>query len=243
MPRRSSRAAPAAKAPEAAPKRRASTRLSASEAEVKRVKSNIDLSGSQVKTTTKKSKYFEPEGSAESEEPASDTEDEDEDDSAYEEKDVDSESDDHEASDQDNESDSEEETKSARPKGKTAKDSVSDAASLKGRELWREGVRTGLAPGQEVIIAKPKARDPGDVPYEDETLHPNTRLFLLDLAKNNERQWLKGNATQSQNRTVQGEAGAAMPSRLSSKLTGYILQPMTQITAHRRRISKHLWKP
>ncbi|CAI7613321.1 unnamed protein product [Penicillium manginii] len=194
MPRRSSRAAPAAQAPEAAPKRRASTRLSASEAEVKRVRSNIDLPSSQVKTTAKKSKYFESEGSAESEGPASDTdEDEGEDDSAYEEKDVDSESDDHEPSDQDDEPDSEEETKSARAKGgKPGKDRVSDVASLKGKELWREGVRTGLAPGQEVIIPKPKARDPGDVPYEDETLHPNTRLFLLDLAKNNEREWLKG---------------------------------------------------
>ncbi|KAJ5376906.1 hypothetical protein N7509_013792 [Penicillium cosmopolitanum] len=198
MSRRSSRAAPAAQAPEAAPKRRASTRLSASEAEVKRVRSNIDLPGSQVKTTTKKSKYFEPEGSAESEEPASDTdededEDEDEDHSAYEENDVDPESDDHEPSDQDDEPDSEEETKGARAKGgKAGKGRVSDAASLKGKELWREGVRTGLAPGQEVIVPKPKARDPGDVPYEDETLHPNTRLFLLDLAKNNEREWLKG---------------------------------------------------
>ncbi|CAI7639821.1 unnamed protein product [Penicillium pancosmium] len=223
MSRRSSRAAPAAQAPEAAPKRRASTRLSASEAEVKRVRSNIDLPGSQVKTTTKKSKYFEPEGSAESEEPASDTdedEDEDEDDSAYEENDVDPESDDHEPSDQDDEPDSEEETKSARAKGgKAGKGRVSDAASLKGKELWREGVRTGLAPGQEVIIPKPKARDAGDVPYEDETLHPNTRLFLLDLAKNNEREWLKGKATQAQRKagqSRQSKAGAAVPSRLSN---------------------------
>ncbi|KAL4997031.1 hypothetical protein BDV10DRAFT_170532 [Aspergillus recurvatus] len=59
------------------------------------------------------------------------------------------------------------------------------------KELWREGVKTGLGPGKEVFIKKPKARDPGDIPYTDDTLHPNTMLFLKDLAKNNERQWLK----------------------------------------------------
>ncbi|KAJ0424297.1 hypothetical protein BJY00DRAFT_309213 [Aspergillus carlsbadensis] len=59
------------------------------------------------------------------------------------------------------------------------------------KDLWREGVKTGLGPGKEVFIKKPKARDPGDTPYEDETLHPNTLLFLEDLAENNERQWLK----------------------------------------------------
>jgi hypothetical protein len=64
--------------------------------------------------------------------------------------------------------------------------------SLEKKELWREGVKTGLGPGKEVFIKKPKARDPGDIPYRDDTLHPNTMLFLKDLAKNNERQWLKG---------------------------------------------------
>ncbi|KAJ5600602.1 Conserved hypothetical protein CHP02453 [Penicillium hetheringtonii] len=199
MPRRSSQAAPAAQAPEAAPKRRASARLSASEVEVKRVKSNIDLSdNSQVKSTAKKSKYFEPDSSEDAEESSSNTEG-NESDSVYEEKeDGDSNEDDHEPSDLD-EPDSEEEAKKS--KTKTGRGRVSDAtaaASLKGKELWREGVRTGLAPGQEVFIAKPKPRDPGDVPYKDETLHPNTRLFLLDLAKNNDRQWLKGNMSSLQ---------------------------------------------
>jgi hypothetical protein len=60
------------------------------------------------------------------------------------------------------------------------------------KDLWREGVKTGLGPGKEVFIKKPKARDAGYTPYEDETLHPNTLLFLEDLAENNERQWLKG---------------------------------------------------
>ena len=66
-------------------------------------------------------------------------------------------------------------------------------ASLKEKELWREGVKTGLGPGKEVFFKKPKARDAGDVPYQDRTLHPNTMLFLQDLTKNNDREWLKGN--------------------------------------------------
>jgi hypothetical protein len=64
--------------------------------------------------------------------------------------------------------------------------------TTKGQELWREGVRTGLGPGKEVFIKKPKARDPGGIPYQDEIIHPNTILFLQDLKGNNERQWLKG---------------------------------------------------
>jgi uncharacterized protein (TIGR02453 family) len=61
----------------------------------------------------------------------------------------------------------------------------------KGNELWREGVKSELAPGEEVFIALPKAREPGKTPYRDETIHPNTMLFLGDLKRNNERSWLK----------------------------------------------------
>lgn len=60
-----------------------------------------------------------------------------------------------------------------------------------GKELWREGVRTGLGPGKEVFISLPKARDPGNVSYEDHTIHPNTMLFLRDLKDHNEREWFK----------------------------------------------------
>ncbi|KAN0076256.1 Conserved hypothetical protein (DUF2461) domain containing protein [Elaphomyces granulatus] len=63
--------------------------------------------------------------------------------------------------------------------------------TIKGQELWREGVRTGLGPGKEVFIKKPKARSPGGILYQDEIIHPNTILFLQDLKENNERQWLK----------------------------------------------------
>ncbi|KAJ4369134.1 hypothetical protein N0V83_006218 [Neocucurbitaria cava] len=57
------------------------------------------------------------------------------------------------------------------------------------QDLWKPGAK--LAPGTQLIIKKPKARDPGDTPYTDATVHPNTMLFLKDLAANNERQWLK----------------------------------------------------
>ncbi|CAD0098745.1 unnamed protein product [Aureobasidium mustum] len=61
----------------------------------------------------------------------------------------------------------------------------------KGKELWRQGVSTGLAPGTQVIIKKPKPRTPGNTPYSDTTIHPNTMLFLKDLKANNDREWLK----------------------------------------------------
>jgi len=182
MPRRSSRPAPVA--PEA-PKRRASARLSTSQDEVKRIKSSADLSG--VKSTTKKSKYFEPESPAESEESESDGDSG----SDYEEQeqDLNQESSDHQ-SEPEEPSESEDEWEAA--KGKQGRKATSDADALKGKELWREGVRTGLGPGKEVFVPKPKARDAGNVAYKDETLHPNTKLFLQDLAQNNEREWLKG---------------------------------------------------
>jgi len=64
-------------------------------------------------------------------------------------------------------------------------------ATARGKELWRENSKTGLGPGKEVIIKKPKARPAGKVPYSDETLHPNTLLFLTELKANNNREWLK----------------------------------------------------
>ena len=55
----------------------------------------------------------------------------------------------------------------------------------------QHGDRFDAAPGEEVFIALPKARPAGSTPYTDSTIHPNTLLFLGDLAKNNERDWLK----------------------------------------------------
>jgi len=60
-------------------------------------------------------------------------------------------------------------------------------------ELWKTGAK--LTPGTQVIIKRPKAREAGNVPYSDDTIHANTLLFLKDLAAHNERQWLKGSTS------------------------------------------------
>ena len=75
-------------------------------------------------------------------------------------------------------------------RGKAAKKSL-PVHSKKGdeKELWKSGAK--LAPGTQVIIKKPKAREAGDTPFTADTIHPNTMLFLKDLAANNDRQWLK----------------------------------------------------
>lgn len=172
-----------------ASKRRASARLSAAEPEVKRIKSNVDLSLRQAKTTTSKSKYFEPEDSDEPDS-ESDASAGGSSGSVYEEAKEESPADDAEPEELSGTDEDAKKKPSARGKQRQGTSSGSDL--LKGKELWREGVRVGLEPGQEVIIAKPKARDAGKTPYQDETLHPNTRLFLIDLASNNDRQWLKG---------------------------------------------------
>ena len=189
MPRRSFRSNPASPEAPMASKRRASARLSAAEPGVKRVKSNVDLSLRQAKSTTRKSKYFEAEDSDEPDS-GSDVSAGESSGSLYEEAMEESPAEDAEPEQL---SDTDEDTKkkpSAR--GKQGQSTSSGSDLMKGKELWREGVRAGLEPGQEVIIAKPKARDAGKTPYQDETLHPNTRLFLIDLASNNDRQWLKG---------------------------------------------------
>lgn len=66
----------------------------------------------------------------------------------------------------------------------------SGRASLSSKDLLRHG-KTGLGPGTQVVIKKPKPREAGSTPYRDHTIHPNTMLFLQDLAANNNRPWLK----------------------------------------------------
>jgi hypothetical protein len=48
-----------------------------------------------------------------------------------------------------------------------------------------------LPEGTRLMIERPKARSAGKTPYKNETIHPNTLLFLQELAANNERNWLK----------------------------------------------------
>ncbi|KAJ8105936.1 hypothetical protein OPT61_g9873 [Boeremia exigua] len=57
------------------------------------------------------------------------------------------------------------------------------------KDLWKPGSK--LEPGTQVIIKKPKAREAGDTPYTESTIHPNTMLFLKEIKENNDRQWLK----------------------------------------------------
>lgn len=97
-----------------------------------------------------------------------------------------------EATDHDDYDDDDDRPSSTR-KRVPAKGSARPSATIvtKGNELLREGVKTGLGPGTQVVIKKPKARPAGKTPYRDETIHPNTLMFLKELKANNERQWLK----------------------------------------------------
>jgi|SRR5690242_2368284 len=57
------------------------------------------------------------------------------------------------------------------------------------KDLWKTGAK--LEPGTQLVIKKPKAREAGDTPYTESTIHPNTMLFLEEIKENNDRQWLK----------------------------------------------------
>ncbi|KAK4508020.1 hypothetical protein PRZ48_001755 [Zasmidium cellare] len=63
--------------------------------------------------------------------------------------------------------------------------------SAKNAKIWKPGAKTGLGPGKQLVVKKPKARPAGKTPYSDDTIHPNTMLFLGELKDNNERSWLK----------------------------------------------------
>ena len=157
----------------------------------KRIKSSPITSS---KTTPKKSPYFEHSDSSnhdsdsEIEEEASGYEDEDESASLVSsppESDVEEQSAD-DASDDD--------APKKRNRGKAAKkngNGIVTSAGKKGQELWRPGAKIDAAPGEAVFIKLPKAREAGKIPYKDNTIHPNTLLFLKDLRANNDREWLK----------------------------------------------------
>ena len=83
--------------------------------------------------------------------------------------------------------------KSKSRKKTTPRTGTTSSATIrtKGSEVWRTGVKAGLGPGNQVVIKKPTARPAGKTPYSDETIHPNTLLFLKELKENNDRQWLK----------------------------------------------------
>ncbi|KAJ9239255.1 hypothetical protein DTO166G5_2424 [Paecilomyces variotii] len=206
MPRRSSRVVPqsvAAAAP--TPKRRPSAPLdtTAAASSSKRQKAGSPAAGERpIRSTAKTSKYFQD---SVSERPGTATESQS--DSAPEESgsayNVESSSSEQDSETPDEEDDAPKQSKKGQGRRGSAKGKKPEAqthepeeddeilAATKGKELWREGVRTGLGPGKQVFIKKPKARDPGNTPYQDQTIHPNTMLFLQDLKENNDRQWLK----------------------------------------------------
>ncbi|KPI42535.1 uncharacterized protein AB675_9758 [Cyphellophora attinorum] len=87
--------------------------------------------------------------------------------------------------------DSEEDTK-RRSKGSKSRAGTGKAFFGKqNSQMWREGVKTGLGPGKQVFIEKPKPRGDGGIKYVADRIHPNTMLFLEDLKANNDREWLK----------------------------------------------------
>lgn len=93
--------------------------------------------------------------------------------------------------DDEDEYESEIEEPKSRRRSSAKKAASATTKKASGGELWREGTKTGLGPGQQVVIKKPKARPAGKIPYSDDTIHPNTLLFLKDLKGNNNREWLK----------------------------------------------------
>ncbi|KAI9760581.1 MAG: hypothetical protein M4579_001550 [Chaenotheca gracillima] len=144
------------------------------------------------KATPKKSQYFEGDETESELSDASDGAKEDDSSSAYEEEEVNAPTTDTSAAEDEDESGySEDDVKSS--KKKTARQIiVSGGNKTNGsKDMWRPGVNSGLGPGKRVVVRLPKPREAGSTPYTDETIHPNTLLFLGDLARNNDREWLK----------------------------------------------------
>lgn len=86
-------------------------------------------------------------------------------------------------------SDEEPVSKKATPRGRPQKSIPIQMKNANEQELWKPGAK--LEPGTRLVIKKPKARDAGDTPYTESTIHPNTMLFLKEIKANNDRQWLK----------------------------------------------------
>lgn len=84
-----------------------------------------------------------------------------------------------------------EEEKKPRKRGRPNADGKAVKKQSKNEEVWRPGVKAGLGPGTQLVIKKPKARGAGSTPYSSDRIHPNTMLFLRDLAGNNDREWLR----------------------------------------------------
>lgn len=185
MARKSQRLSAASQASPA--HKRAASNSDTTSASSKRTKQGVG-----PKETPKKSQYFQSDrgdgdgDDDDDEEEATSADEEGSDFDEDEEESPPSDSDEHDEFESDDD-------KPKRSNRSTPKKGATTSAAIraKGQEVWRPGVKTGLGPGNQVVIKKPKARAAGKTPYEDETIHPNTLLFLADLKENNDRQWLK----------------------------------------------------
>lgn len=94
-----------------------------------------------------------------------------------------------------NDEDDDEESVSEEDTGRSTKRGPRKGAGRAHQKTRKEAPRisssTGLGPGKQVVVKLPKPRSAGATPYEPHTIHPNTFLFLQDLAQNNSREWLK----------------------------------------------------
>jgi hypothetical protein len=176
-----------------------------------RASKRLKESATSSPSTGKKSKYFEGLDSDDDDEPpspdeeASDFNGGDDDDSAA---DPSSASPSPSASEGEDDYDSDEDRKKPKKKqqqrerkpgrrttaaepGAAAATGIVDKVVTAGKELWRTGVKTGLGPGKQVFIERPKPRGDGGIKYVPGRIHPNTMAFLADLKQNNDREWLK----------------------------------------------------
>ena len=170
--------------------KRAADSTSAAPRQSKRTRNSTGTPG-RNQTTPRKSPFFEStfehsQAASEAENETSGYEDEDK--SASE---MSSPPESEEEQDEAGEVTSEDDRPRKRKAGRKSKGSATSVKITKGKELWRPGVKADVAPGEEVIIKLPKARQPGKTPYQDDKIHPNTMLFLKDLKENNDREWLK----------------------------------------------------
>ncbi|KAK5198895.1 hypothetical protein LTR92_001366 [Exophiala xenobiotica] len=159
-----------------------------------RTSKRLKDSAGKVKSTPTKSKYFEDPDSGDDEVPESADELAD---SGYEDEDLSAiEEPSGPETGGDDDFDSEEDGRKSRPKARVKKSKIGATSTIstvleKGKELWRAGVSTGLGPGKQVFIEKPKPRGDGGIKYVPERIHPHTMAFLKDLKNNNDREWLK----------------------------------------------------
>ncbi|KAK5230121.1 hypothetical protein LTR72_001656 [Exophiala xenobiotica] len=159
-----------------------------------RTSKRLKDSAGKVKSTPTKSKYFEDPDSGDDEVPESADELAD---SGYEDEDLSAiEEPSGPETGGDDDFDSEEDGRKSRPKARVKKSKIGATSTIstvleKGKELWRVGVSTGLGPGKQVFIEKPKPRGDGGIKYVPERIHPHTMAFLKDLKNNNDREWLK----------------------------------------------------